>query len=177
MAFLNALPNLAEKPRTSAVMQGTWRKGDVRLCGVPLAFRRKSLSATCAVNSIDVAARSAQRRRRRVRLWLHKKIGAGPAGRNSAQPCAMADAGHRHVRLSSAAKPLTSTTAAARTTSLRIALTRPKLLRRPHFPSTNVGQLSCRVSPARPHQRKTGSFPNAVERNQNSSLSAPVTPK
>jgi hypothetical protein len=66
------LRDVAEYPRTFPIFWVAFLVRDVRLCGVPLAYRIKSLSGSCAVNSIDVAARSAQRRRRRVRLWLHK---------------------------------------------------------------------------------------------------------
>jgi Lysylphosphatidylglycerol synthase TM region len=36
----------------------TWRDGDVRVCGVRLAFRRKSLSCICVANSIVVCSGS-----------------------------------------------------------------------------------------------------------------------
>ena len=75
------------------------------LCKVP-GVKETSVSAECPWHFAESLCRPVARstasmwwhvqlsgRRRRVRLWLHKKIGAGPAGRNSAQPCAMADAG------------------------------------------------------------------------------------
>ena len=135
----------AQRPRSSGTLRAHSFPRDAASAERPLVFEEKSccllpgstasiLGGACTspegpVAEVSIGQLRGQQHRRGQRVLLSEGGGEfafackenrrRACGEDSAQPCAMADAGHRQVRLISAAKPPTSTTAAARTTSLR----------------------------------------------------------